>query len=550
MVASRSSAVLVLSSLCMLSAWGIGRSLADEAVSNPADRPKAPFKVLYSNDFTNMQSCVSPYHGKRETWSPEMIDGTVEEVARTGVDVHMLQPCTTWVPWWPSKVYSMEEHHRWWNEYFGIESSKDQTRIVHPVHRYILDGGDPFGVFLTACRRADQKAFISVRLNDGHHLENVEVPKNTSGIHTISKFYAEHPEYRIGPKLGNWDQHVHNWAIPEARAHKLALIRELCEMYDMDGLELDFMRHTSYFRLDETTPAQRCKVITEFVAEVRRALDANAPPGKRPWLCARVPGLVSWHDRLGIDLVALYEAGLDMVNVSSYYFTQQHHDLAEIRKLVPRAAVYLEMCHCTMTGQAMGPGRGDIRQFTRTTDQQFYTTAHVAYRRGADGVSLFNFVYYREHGHPDRAPFNEPPFHVLKHLGDPEWLARQPQWYVLAKAWNTPLPKRFERGQTHLFTLDMAPTEHQKADGLVRLRTAGDSSDCRWSVTINSTALDPAGFVRKPLDHPYEAGLGEPSQYACFRCPRAAVQDGPNEIAVTLQEGPTTTIECLDLVLP
>lgn len=331
-------------------------------------------------------------------------------------------------------------------------------------------------------------AFVSVRLNDGHHLQYVNTPKNTRGNHTISKFYAEHPEHRLGPDLDNWDQHVHNWAVPEARAYKLALIKEICAGYDIDGLELDFMRHPSYFRQDETTSAQRRKIMPDFVAEVRKALDAGARPGRRRWLCARVPCLLSWHDRLGIDLPSMVGAGLDMVNLSASYYTQQHHDLARVRKLVPGAAVYLEMCHCTMTGQALGPGGGDVRQYTRATDQQYYTTAHVAYRRGADGVSLFNFVYYREHGHPGRAPFNEPPFHVLKHLGDPEWLARQPQWYVLAKAWNAPLPVRFQSGQARALMLDMAPTEHQRKDGLLRLRTAPDSSSCRWSVKLGGEA--------------------------------------------------------------
>ena len=56
--------------------------------------------------------------------------------------------------------------------------------------------------------------------------------------------------------------------------------------------------------------------------------------------------------------------------------------------------------------------------------------------------------------------------------------------------------------------------------------------------------------VRKPLEHPYEAGLGEPGQYACFACPRAAVADGPNRIAVALDEGPAATLECLEVTLP
>jgi hypothetical protein len=96
----------------------------------------------------------------------------------------------------------------------------------------------------------------------------------------------------------------------------------------------------------------------------------------------------------------------------------------------------------------------------------------------------------------------------------------------------------------------MAPTEHQRRDGLFRLRTARDASDRRWGVTLNETELEPTHFVRKPLDHPYEAGLGKPSQYACFACPRAAVRDGPNRIAITCKDGGPATVEYLDLVLP
>ncbi len=47
-----------------------------------------------------------------------MLEATVDETAGMGVDVHMLQPAHTWVPWWPSKVYPMEEHSRWWKKHY------------------------------------------------------------------------------------------------------------------------------------------------------------------------------------------------------------------------------------------------------------------------------------------------------------------------------------------------------------------------------------------------------------------------------------------------
>ena len=66
----------------------MGKASSGEQKPN-AVRPKPPFKVLYSNDFTNIQSCVSPYHSKGQEWTPEMLEATVDETAGTGVEVHM-----------------------------------------------------------------------------------------------------------------------------------------------------------------------------------------------------------------------------------------------------------------------------------------------------------------------------------------------------------------------------------------------------------------------------------------------------------------------------
>ena len=499
-------------------------------------RRKPPFRVLFSNDTTNILTCTSPYHRKREPFRPEMLEATVDEAV--GVDVHMLQPGLGWIPWWQSTAYPAAEHYRWWMATTGLKPGG--------FDRYVFEGGDIVKVFLDRCRQKGQVAFVSLRLNDGHHLEHAGTKHRMSAW--CSRFYAEHPEYRIGSNTKSWDERVQNWAMPAVREHKLAFIRELCEGYGIAGFELDFMRHTSLFRLDETTPEERKKIVAGFVRQVRAILDRTAKPGQHRWLCARVPCLLAWHDRLGIDLAAMAAAGLDMVNLSPYYFTQQHHDLAKVRALVPDVALYLEMTHCTTTG----PSRGGYDSFSyrRTTDAQFYTAAHLAYRRGADGVSLFNFVYFREHGTPGRGPFDEPPFHVLGRLGDPAWLARQPQCYVLANAWHTPLPKRLAKGDRHTFALDMAPTEHQKEDGLLRLMTEEPSGGCRWTATLNGTALAPAPFARKPLAHPYEAALGEPDQYACFACPRSLVSDGPNQLAITLSEGGPAALTYLGVTLP
>ena len=59
-----------------------------------------------------------------------------------------------------------------------------------------------------------------------------------------SRFYwNNYHKYRLGPNANDWSQGVSNWAFPEVREHKLAFIREICEKYDIAGLELDFMYH-------------------------------------------------------------------------------------------------------------------------------------------------------------------------------------------------------------------------------------------------------------------------------------------------------------------
>ena len=515
----------------------------DLAEQTAKTRPaKPPFKVLYSNDFTNT-GIVAPWHEKGEPYDPDHLRASVREAK--GASVHLLQPAHGAVPWWPSKLYTLEEHHAWWAENFGI----DPAKLRYPgVHQYILDGGDPFLDFVGQCREVGQTPFISMRLNDVHHLHHAETPGNTWGIHSISRFYVQHPQWWLGAVGSGLD-----WSVPEVRQQMFALIEEICGSYDLAGFELDFMRFPNFFK--EDLPAeQRIEIITRFVADVRGLLDRTAKPDQHRWLSARVPCLLEMHAEVGIDLPSIVDAGVEMINLSPSFFTFQAHEVAKVRRLVPDVAVYLEICHCTMTGQRLTTTGGDNFLFLRTTDQQYYTTAHVAYRRGVDGMSLFNFVYYRDHGVAGRGPFNEPPFHVLEHLADPDWLARQPQWYFLAENWFTKstgqLPIRFEKGDAHTFELDMAPTEHQSTDGFFRLLTAEDTSKCRWMAKVNGTTLAPTDYIHKPLDHPYESGMGQPNEYACFRCPRSLVKNGINKIALILEDGGPVTVRYWDLVLP
>jgi hypothetical protein len=143
---------------------------------------------------------------------------------------------------------------------------------------------------------------------------------------------------------------------------------------------------------------------------------------------------------------------------------------------------------------------------------------------------------------------------VLPHLADRAWLARQPQWYFLAAvrdeppAPDRPLPAQLDNKQPRQFTLRMAPAELQMRDGWLRVRS--EKAMPPIEVELNGTALEPAAFIRKPIEHPYESFLGEPEQFACFHCPRLLVRAGENVVTVRLSRGGPAKLIYLDVVLP
>ena len=541
---------------------------------------RAPFRVLFSNDTTNIISNDSPFHRRGEPFTPDKLRASIDETVGKA-DAHMLQPGGGWVPWWRSTHYPADEHYRWLENEAGLK--------LDSIGQYMRDGGDLVQVFVDHCRRRRIAPFISLRLNDYHGneyadlianlLRGTDVGENSKpGIQAcgLGRFYLEHPEYRLDEdpeeyrtnpdRLAFTRDHtlryklrtsrIFNWAIPEVRSEKLAFIRELCEGYDLDGFELDFMRHSRYFRPGETTPEQRVRIMTDFVSEVRRLLDRTARPGRKRWLCVRVPLRLCGHSALGIDLPKLAAAGVDMVNLSCHYVSEQQSDLAAICAVVPRASVYLELTFTNLRYiKPEGPKTSSNSVYRKMTPQQFYTAAHLAYARGGAGVSAFNFVYYRSLA--ESQSLGEPPFHVLERMRHPAWVARQPQHYFLTPHANPAVPevlfpssKMLAPGAPMMLAMDMAPPAGGwRSDGRLRVQTKLPLRGSELAVRFNGTELSPTDDVSEPYPAPYPDGLGTADTLRAWTVPAELLQDGANDIQVALTSGESVTLVFIDLAV-
>lgn len=523
---------------------------------------KPPYRIFYSNDTVHTVSCVSPYHARGEPFSEKLLAAAVDETADIGVDVHLLQPGLTMVPWWKSAQYPYAEHIRWFEKTYG-RSVRD-----NPYADYMLNGGDMVGAFVERCRQRGIAPFVSLRLNDSHGKEFVnregggeiaEIPGYA--LHCVNRFYHDHPQFRIDPdpaKVGkeHWNTRVLDWAHPEVREWMFGFIREICEGYDLDGLELDFMRHCNFFRVAETTFAQRAEIMNAFVRRVRGLLDRTARDGRHRWLSVRVPCYASLLDPLGLDPAALERAGVEIFNLSPYYHTTQQADVAEFRRRAPGATVVLETTH-SVANVGKVPGDYDATLFLRTTDEQFYTAAHLAYARGGDGISVFNFAYFREFGAPGRGPFNEPPFHVFARLRDPARLAQQPQHYFVAgtSGWATalgrtaPLPRTVMSSAALALALDLAPPRGGWTQGgKLRLRARDDLGASLWSARLNGLVLETTADRSAPYRTRYDAAHGSAQEkLRAWSVPTNALRDGINHFEFTLTKGDAAVVEYLDL---
>lgn len=397
----------------------------------------------------------------------------------------------------------------------------------------------PFHIFSlnAACRAYRQAAFVSVRLNDEHHVEWIDKKGHTNGIHSISRFLAEHRDFMFGGDLQIWANRALNWIHPEVPAHMLELITEQCENYDIDGLELDFMRYPHLFDVSKTTPQERQAVTEGFVTAVRAVLDRTARNGCHRYLCVRVPSDIGMWEAIGLVPERLGALGVEMVNVSSSYFTDQWVDRGEFTRRMPELAVYFEICHCTTTGTALNASGYDNFIYRRTTENEIYTTAHMAYAKGAQGMSYFNFVYYREHGSAGRGPFNEPPFDAISLAKDRAFVSRAPQHFFLAKGWSdkTQLLSPLASGTVHGFRIYAEPPQDGwQSDFRFRLMTRTPIGNRRFRVTFNGTELNETDNIGEPYpeDERYRPMHGDSATLRAWRVRLDCVRAGENSITV------------------
>lgn len=518
----------------------------------PLRAEKAPFKILYNSDTTNILTCTSVWRPNHEKLSRDMFIASVDEASDAGADAFVMAPGLGWVPWWPSKVVPLDQHVAWFREHFQLPKAR------HPFLDFVQQGNDLIKISADECHQRGMAFFISYRLNDVHGKDTLDKP-TVSHMASVPRFYVDHPEYLLGKQppeqQPNWGQYLQNWTFPQVRDYKFSLISELCHNYDIDGLELDFMRAPYYFPA-EITASKRREIMSGFIRKVRQVLDETSRDGHHRWLSVRIPSCFDAYESMGIDLPAWSGAGVEMFNLASFYHTEQTNSLAEVRKLVPDSSVYLELTHVMAFN-----GKSATRSHRRATAEMMETSALLAYRAGADGISLFNFQYFRDYRDAKQevsdGPYSEPPFYLIRDLEDPVKLATLPQHYyqgvIMASLprKHLPFPTVIPSGKAETFVLDLAPPKGGwRSPGRLRFQADQSFSDRNFTVEFNGTPLTPTKDVSEPYKTIFTQLQGKPDELRAWVVPPGVPKAGRNEVTITCTQGDPIRLIALDLALP
>ena len=434
----------------------------------------------------------------------------------------------------------------------NIESGMDIVELRKKLriqNAYARNYGKPpiYHEFLTLCRKYKISPWISVRMNDLHGARY-------DGLHGHSFFWGEHPEfrraeYRIKRKDNGEVEYTDDisraldFSNPEVRDHKFRLLEEILELFDIDGLELDWMRHGYHFR--PGYEEEGAKILTEYLEDIRNLIHIwEERRGHKICLGVRVPSRPQTALQLGMDAVTWARKKLvDQIVITPFFYSIETDMPIELWK---------QLLSGTDVTLAAGVEMF-IRAYPETPLYQMNSPETVRgaaislLDRGADKIYLFNYLDNGEvpiddpTGERDRyAPIiwevgeidtmkNKLRRHVLTYAdtwapGEPE--ARKLPTVCTAKGWQE-------------FRIPIGPEPMEQQTVQIALGIEEEDKVKTLEVRLNGNLCTYTGLAN--------FGTPGPEKLWCFTVPKNAAHRGYNVIEIYPNE--TVTVQWAEIAI-
>jgi hypothetical protein len=323
---------------------------------------------------------------------------TTEELLRSrttplaGSHVDSLFYCT-----WSSGFGLFTHHTKAGQVFTNREAMFANNRTQEFLARHL----DPLLVMVQFAHSNKIELFWSMRMNDTHDGSRAEYGPVMFRANALKQ---QHPEWLVGskeqpPRYGAWS--AVNYAVPQIRALAFRYCEEVCQNYDVDGIELDFFRHAFFFKCSgagEPCGQAELNQMTDLVRRIRSMTEELGRKRNRPLLLGiRVPDSIEYCRLIGLDLEGwLAEHLVDILVVGGYtQLNPWEYSVALGHKFGVK--VYPSLDEPRL--------RDEAARKLRATPESYRGRALTAWEAGADGIYMFNFFdpqspLWRELGEP------------------------------------------------------------------------------------------------------------------------------------------------------
>ncbi len=297
----------------------------------------------------------------------------------------------------------------------------NQTRAFHEA------GLDPLEIMVDFCRANEIEVFWSMRMNDIHDSYPL--------WHMLgSQFKKDNPQLLFGslaepPAFGFWSGAAYDEA--EVREKAFRMQEDVCKRYDVDGIEMDWMRHPPHFRCnadgEDCTQAER-DVMTDFHRRIREMTEQIGLERGRPILVAvRIPASVSCCEAIGLDVTRWLEEGLVDLLIPGEWELAPWDGLVALGH---RHGVPVYPC-LSWSGSKRREGPPGTQDGLPT--RHFRSRVMNVWHSGADGVYTFNYfdlVANRPGMRGQKRRKDDPESSGWREMGDPDFLTRLDKDYL------------------------------------------------------------------------------------------------------------------------
>jgi len=505
------------------------------------------FRLIHNNDGTDALGNLWFY--KRPLTVAD-INAYVDMVANTQVTTYMMCSGSDFL------YYRSKYGNLFCDDLNGKLDCGCDTTAYKNFYRYYQnflnlekEGTDLISASLNRAKEDGMEAFITYRMNDLHF--------NDTATHcpiVYSDFWYKHPEFWLNDSTPGWNApRALDFAHKEVRDHKLAVISEQLDKYDMiDGFDLDFMRFIVYFKMGEGR--KNAPLMTQLVKDIKaKTEEVSARRGKKILLSVRVPPTVEDCLNKGLDIKEWIRLGLvDFVTIGIHWKGDPSLPVAKFRDDL---------------------GKIDIPLYASVDDGGYTpreTFSHGMFRgmashilsQGADGIYLFNQYYSGYMSEYNRQTHLEEGGYVcrvmmpqlLRELGSLETLKKRNKIYCLCDSSveyqirpPSPLPLKVTDGTTSEAEIYIGddPEKIVPREAILFFRL-NKPSKCDLSVNGIKISKENPEYV-----HLFDRarGLLNSEQEYAFVLPESSLKQGYNKIEFKAMKSDSFRVKRLEVAL-